>query len=109
MKASKSEVDSDSESNPEGGKWIIDAEPSAMVTTTKVRPREPEEPEEWERLFHLEMWVKGAPIHFIVDNGSQKNLISTEVIKWLDLPTTPHPHPYTTSWLRQGRGLRVSQ
>jgi hypothetical protein len=39
------------------------------------------------------MWVKGAPLHFIVDRGSQKNLISAEVIKRLDLPMTPHPHP----------------
>jgi hypothetical protein len=105
LKASESEVDSDSESNPEGGKQIIDVEPSAMVATTKVRPSEPEEPEEGERLFHSQMWVKGALIHFIVDNGSQKNLISVEVIKWLNLPMTPHPQPYTIGWLRQGRDL----
>jgi hypothetical protein len=55
------------------------------------------------------MWVKGAPLHFIVDSGSQKNLISTEVIKRMDLPMTPHPQPYTIGWLRQGRDLRVSQ
>jgi hypothetical protein len=52
LKASESEDDSDSESNPEGGNNIIDAEPSAMVATTKVRPRELEELEEGECLFH---------------------------------------------------------
>jgi hypothetical protein len=109
LKASESEDDSDSESNPEGGKWIIDAEPSATVTTTKVWSSEPEELEEGERLFHSQMWVKGAPIHFIVDIGSQKNLISTEVIKRLDLPTTPYAQPYTIGWLRQGIYLHVSQ
>jgi hypothetical protein len=41
LKDSESEVDSDSESNPEGGKQIIDVEPSAIVTTTKIRPSEP--------------------------------------------------------------------
>jgi hypothetical protein len=56
------------------------------------------------------MWVKGALLHFIVDRGSQKNLISAEVIKQLDLLMTPHPQPYTIGWLRQGRDLlRVSQ
>jgi hypothetical protein len=55
------------------------------------------------------MWVKGAPLHFIVDNNNQKNLISTEVIKRLDLSMTPHPQPYTISWLRQGRDLCVNQ
>jgi hypothetical protein len=81
MKASESEDDSYSESNTEGGKWIIDSKPSAMVATTKVRSSEPEEPEEGECLFHSQVWVKGDPIHFIVDNGSQKNLILEEVIK----------------------------
>ena len=55
------------------------------------------------------MWVKGASIHFIVNSGSQKNLISVEVIKRMDLPTTPHPHPYTIGWICQGRYLRVIQ
>jgi hypothetical protein len=68
-----------------------------------------EEPEEGECLFHSQMWVKGASLHFIVDSGSQKNLISTEVVKRLDLTMTPHLHPYTIGWLRQGRYLYVNQ
>jgi hypothetical protein len=55
------------------------------------------------------MWAKGAPLHFIVDSGSHKNLISAKVVKQLDLPTTPHLQPYTISWLRQGRDFCVSQ
>jgi hypothetical protein len=51
------------------------------------------------------MWVKGTPLHFIVDSGSQKNLISAEVIKRLALPTMPHPQPYTIGWLHQGSDL----
>jgi hypothetical protein len=109
MKASESKVNSDFESNPQGGKWIIDVEPSAIISTTKVQPREIEEPEEGERLFHSQMWVKGDLLHFIVDSGSQKNLISVEVIKWPNLPTTLHPYPYTICWLFQGRDLCVSQ
>jgi hypothetical protein len=42
LKASESEIDSDSESNPEGGKWIIDVEPSATVANTKFHPSKPE-------------------------------------------------------------------
>jgi hypothetical protein len=38
------------------------------------------------------MWVKGTLLHFIIDSGSQKNLISPEVIKWLALPTKPSSH-----------------
>jgi hypothetical protein len=95
LKASDSEVDSGSESNPEGGKWIIDAKPGAIVATTKFRPSELEEPEEGERLFHSQMWVKGALLHFIVNSTSQNNLISAEVIKRLDLQRhrTHNPTP----------------
>jgi hypothetical protein len=70
LKAIESKVNSDSESNIEGGKRIIDVEPSSIVATTKFRPSEPEEPKEGERLFHSHMWVKGASLHFFIDNSS---------------------------------------
>ena len=75
MKAFEPEADSDSKSNLESGKWFIDVKPSSIVATTKVQPRETKELEEGECLFHSQMWVKGTPLHFIVDSGSQKNLI----------------------------------
>ena len=34
---------------------------------------------------------EGSPLQLIVDSGSQKNLVSKEVVKRLGLPTTPHP------------------
>jgi hypothetical protein len=83
VKASESDVDSNSEIEPERGRWIIDAEPSATVSTTKLQPGEPDEPEEGECLFHSQIWVKGTPLHFIIDSGIQKNLISTKVMKRL--------------------------
>jgi hypothetical protein len=91
LKASESEADSDSESNHEGGKQIINVEPSVTITTTKVQLSKLEEPEEGEHLFHSQMWVNGAPLHFIVNSGSHKHLILVKVIKVMDLPTTPHP------------------
>ena len=36
VKASESDADSDSEIEPERGIWIIDAEPSATIATTKI-------------------------------------------------------------------------
>jgi hypothetical protein len=101
--------DSESDSENTGKGQIIDADPTAIVTTATIQPEEPTDPEEGECLFHSQMWVKGTPLHFIVDSGSQKNLISAEVVKQLGLSTTPHPQPYNIRWLRQGRDLRVSQ
>jgi hypothetical protein len=78
-----------------------------MTTTTQTE--EPTEPEEGERLFHSHMWVNGTSLHFIIDSGSQNNLISTKVVKWLCMPTTPHPQPYNIGWLHRGRDLHVIQ
>jgi hypothetical protein len=70
VKASESDVGSNSKSKPEKGRQIIDVEPSSIISTTKIQPGEPNELEEGEHLFHSWMWVKGTPLHFIVDNDS---------------------------------------
>jgi hypothetical protein len=108
-KASGLDVDSDFDSEPENGKQIIDAEPSVTIATTKVQPDELKDPEEGERLFHSQMWVKRTPLHFIVDSGSQRNLILAEVFKRLNLTMTLYPRPYTIGWLNQGRNICIGQ
>lgn len=62
-----------------------------------------------ESLFHPHIWVNGSLLKFIVDSGSQKNLISIEFLKKLGLKTTTHPQPYTIRWIHQGWYLCVSQ
>jgi hypothetical protein len=109
VKAYESDAGSDSELKPERERQIIDTEPNATVATTKLQHGEPDELKEGESLFHSHMWVKGTPLHFIVDSGSQKNLILPEVIKQMALSTTSHPQTYTIGWLRQGNDLCVSE
>jgi hypothetical protein len=70
VKASESDAGSDSELELERGIWIIDMEPSATIANTKLQPDELDEQEEGEHLFHSQMWVKGTPLHFIVDSDS---------------------------------------
>ena len=76
LKAPESDAFSDPESEldkgNEKGKHIIDANPSAIVATTKIQKEDPEDPEEGERLFHSQMWVKGSLLQFLVDSESQK-------------------------------------
>ena len=95
LKASELDACSDPELELEKGNdkgnQIIDAEPNTTVATTKIQKNEPEDPEEGEHLSHSQMWVKGLPLQFIVDSGSEKKLISVEAVKRLGLPTTPHP------------------
>ena len=65
--------------------------------------------EDEERLFHSQMWVDGKPMHFIVDSGSQKNLISREAIKRLNLKVTRHPQPYSMGWVNEGKDIQIDQ
>jgi hypothetical protein len=106
-KEPKPDLESDYENTGKG--HIIDGDPTTIFATITIQREEPTDPEEGEHLFHSQMWVKGTPLHFIVDSGSQKNLISVEVVKQLGLLTTPHPQPYNIRCLRQGRDLRVNQ
>jgi hypothetical protein len=55
------------------------------------------------------MWVKGNSLHFIIDSSIHKNLISVEVFKWLSLPITSHPQPYTIRCLQKGSNLHENQ
>jgi hypothetical protein len=61
---------SESDFENTGKGQIIDADPTAIVVITVIQPEEPTDPEEGERLFHSQMWVKETPLHFIVDSGS---------------------------------------
>jgi hypothetical protein len=70
---------------------IIDVDPTATFATTTIQPEELVDLEEGERLLHSHMLVNKTPLHFIIDNGIHKNLISAEVVKNLGLSTTPHP------------------
>jgi hypothetical protein len=79
---------SDSENASKG--QIIDTDLTSIVVTATIQPEEPTDPEEGEGLFHSQMWVKGTPLHFIVDSGSQKNPILAKVVKQLGFSTTPH-------------------
>jgi hypothetical protein len=44
--------DSESDSENTGKRKIIDADPTAIVATTAIQPKEPIDPEEGECLFH---------------------------------------------------------
>jgi len=85
-------LDIDSDNNKR--RRIIYVEPSTTIVTKTIQPKEPKDTEEGEHHFHSHMWVKGTPLHFFVDSGSQMNIISTKFVKQLDFPTTSHPQPY---------------
>ena len=54
--------------------------------------------------------IKNALALLIMDNGSQKNLLSQEIVNFLNLVTTPHLQPYQLGWVQKdGPRLIVSK
>jgi hypothetical protein len=53
-------------------------------------------------LFTHNCQIKNDLATLILDNGSQRNLISQELVQHLQLPTTPHPDPYHLGWVQKG-------
>jgi hypothetical protein len=81
IKDKESKPDSESDSENTRKRQIIDTDPTTIVANETIQPEEPTDPEEGERFFYKHFWVKGTQLHFIIDRGIQKNLISTEVVK----------------------------
>jgi hypothetical protein len=53
-------------------------------------------------LFTHNCQIKHKLTTLILDNGSQKNLVSQDLVQHLQLPTTPHPDPYQLGWVQKG-------
>jgi hypothetical protein len=68
-----------------------------------------EEPEQRKRVFKTRCKVEGKCCNLIIDGGSTKNLISTEVKRKLNLKCEPHPNPYRVSWLQKGQQVTVTE
>jgi predicted aspartyl protease len=58
-------------------------------------------------LFVLKIQVKQEVISAIVDTGSQKNLISEQLVQKLGLVTTPHPKSYPLVWIHKENELQI--
>ena len=91
---------------------LVEYDPDAStlldLTSTTLTNSNIVDEEEQEHLFHTRIWVQKNTLHLIVDNGSQKNFIFEDLVKKLGIFTTPHSHPYSISWMKDGHELRIA-
>jgi hypothetical protein len=71
--------------------------------------KEVENPTQRKSLFQTACKTKGRVCKVIVDSGSTKNLVSTEMVEKLELETVVHPRPYRVSWLQKGNQVNVTK
>lgn len=60
-------------------------------------------------MFHIKVISKHAKIDTLFDSGSQENLISTDLVKKLNLEIVPHYKPYLFGWITKDENLQVTR
>jgi hypothetical protein len=60
------------------------------------------------KLFHIRVIMKHTKIDTLIDNRSQSNLISEEVVKKLGLNTKIHHKIYSLNWIRKYHKLPIT-
>jgi hypothetical protein len=61
------------------------------------------------KLFHIRVIMKHTKIDTLIDNGSQSNLISEEVVKQLGLNTKMHHKPYSLKCISNNNKLHITK
>ena len=62
-----------------------------------------------ENIFYTRCLVNGKVCSLIVDGGSCANVVSSLMVKKLQLPTRDHPRPYKLQWFSDCGEVRVSK
>ena len=60
-------------------------------------------------LFQILFVIKDRRARVIIDVGSYNNLVSSDLVKKLELTTRPHKHPYHIQWLNNSGKTKVTQ
>jgi hypothetical protein len=60
-------------------------------------------------LFQTLFVIKDCRARVIIDGGSSNNLVSSDLVKKLGLPTRPHKHSYHVWWLKDSSKVKVTQ
>ena len=72
---------------------------SSSISASTSKESSPKNDKQRNELFHIRVVIKHTKVDTLFDMGSQVNLISKEVVKKLNLITTPHPKPYPLRWV----------
>jgi hypothetical protein len=60
-------------------------------------------------LFHIRTIMRHTKIDTLIDNGSQSNIISEELVKQLGLKKQVHHNPYTLKWISNHHQMHITK
>ena len=81
----------------------------ALITRRLVKTQvtENDVDDQRDNLFHTRCFVKGTACGLVIDSGSWTNVVSTMLIKRLQIPTKDHPKPYKLQCLNDSGTMKV--
>jgi hypothetical protein len=81
------------------------------IIVQRVLSAEPETSGQQQRhnLFQTFFVIKDRRARVIIDGGSCKKLVNSDLVKKLSLPTRPRPHPYHIQWFNDTGKVKVTQ
>ena len=86
----------------ENEEQLEDESKSTLVTRRlfSAQVKENDIEDQRDNLFHSRCLVNGIPCTLVIDDGSCTNVVSTLLIKQLQIPTQRHSKPYMLQWLK---------
>lgn len=93
----------------EKGRSLSSATSSSNISASTSKDSTPKNDKQRNELFHIRVVIKHTKVDTLFDTGSQVNLISEEIVKKLNLTTTPHPKPYPLGWVCNDAQLQVTK
>ena len=81
----------------------------ALITRRLIKTQvtENDVDDQRDNLFHMRCFVKGTACSLVIDSGSCTNVVSTMLIKRLQIPTQDHPKHYKLQWLNNSGTIKV--
>jgi hypothetical protein len=107
--------DDDDTSDDAGDDDAIDGDAATAnfrnIIVQRVLSAQPQTSEQQQRhnLFQTFFVIKNRRARVIIDGGSCNNLVSSDLVKKLSLPTRPRPHPYHIQWFNDSGKVKVTQ
>ncbi|XP_057844927.2 uncharacterized protein LOC131054430 [Cryptomeria japonica] len=93
----------------EKGRSLSSATSSSNISASTSKDSTPKNDKQRNELFHIRVVIKHTKVDTLFDTGSQVNLIYEEIVKKLNLTTTPHPKPYPLGWVCNDAQLQVTK
>ena len=91
------------------GELENDDETNMMVVRKVLLSKPQVDEKQRNNLFRTRWKIGEKTCNLIIDGGAQTDIISSEAVNKLKLPTRDHEAPYKLNWLNDGSGIRVKK